>query len=422
MQVNAISNNIQVIQVAVGVLIRGSGALREVFVARRGSHQHQGGLLEFPGGKCEAGESIELAMARELREELGIVFSERTTLRPLIEIPWHYGVGLSQKRVHLNVLEVQHWTGEPRGVEAQEAAWMRIADLDPRHFPAANRGIIIALQASVFVQVTPEFPSLRALEASRQRLTDSAIAPVRRERTADLAASLSSWLMSPPIQRLRSRLSILLRAKHLSARDYAEQAALLQKQVFTEAWDQQPVPLGIYLDHGNGGGLSAGDLQRWLRAFSGKSTPEQSLPRASAFIHLTSAQCEYWSDRLDTGTARDEYYCLANEASATGGYGPLRKMLELPDFCLLSASVHSQEALWQAVLLGVDQVFISPVARTQSHPEVRPLGWSGFAHLTRECPVPAFALGGLTDQDFGTAIIRGGQGIAAIRGFGFSDT
>ncbi|WP_416395732.1 NUDIX domain-containing protein [Allohahella sp. A8] len=421
MQVNSILSNTQAIQVAVGVLTRGAGPDREVFVTRRRSHQHQGGLLEFPGGKCEPGESIELAMARELREELGIVFSERTTLRPLIEIPWVYGAGKSAKRVNLNVLEVQHWMGEPRGVEAEEASWTRVVDLEPRHFPSANRGIISALQAAVFVQITPDFPSQRELEANRQRLSASSVDVTRRERTADLSVSLSGWLMSQQVQQLRGRLSVLLRAKHLSALEYAEQAALVQRQILAEAPFDGALPLGVYLDHGNGGGLSAGDLPRWLRAFSGKLTPDQGLPRGAAFIQLTSAQCEYWSDRLDTGAAPEEYYALANEASASGGYGPLRKMLNLPDFCLLSASVHTHEALWQAVLLGVDQVFISPVARTRSHPDVRPLGWSGFAHLTRACPVPAFALGGLTDQDVSTAIVRGGQGIAAIRGFGFPE-
>lgn len=43
-----------------------------LLVARRPAHARHGGLWEFPGGKCEPGETDEAAIARELREELGL--------------------------------------------------------------------------------------------------------------------------------------------------------------------------------------------------------------------------------------------------------------------------------------------------------------------------------------------------------------
>lgn len=41
-------------------------------VCQRPAHKRHGGLWEFPGGKLEAGEDIELAAIRELAEELGV--------------------------------------------------------------------------------------------------------------------------------------------------------------------------------------------------------------------------------------------------------------------------------------------------------------------------------------------------------------
>lgn len=43
-----------------------------LFVCQRPPHKRHGGLWEFPGGKCEPGESDAQATDRELREELGV--------------------------------------------------------------------------------------------------------------------------------------------------------------------------------------------------------------------------------------------------------------------------------------------------------------------------------------------------------------
>jgi len=57
-----------------------------VLIAKRPLDKHQGGLWEFHGGKVEAGESVEAALARELAEELGITV---TAAQPMIQVRHH---------------------------------------------------------------------------------------------------------------------------------------------------------------------------------------------------------------------------------------------------------------------------------------------------------------------------------------------
>lgn len=57
-----------VVRVVAAVVARGD----RVLLCRRPAHKRHGGLWEFPGGKCEPGESDADAVRRELHEELGV--------------------------------------------------------------------------------------------------------------------------------------------------------------------------------------------------------------------------------------------------------------------------------------------------------------------------------------------------------------
>ena len=59
-----------VVEVAVGVLVQANG---DFLLTSRPEGKVYAGYWEFPGGKLEAGESVEQALRRELHEELGIV-------------------------------------------------------------------------------------------------------------------------------------------------------------------------------------------------------------------------------------------------------------------------------------------------------------------------------------------------------------
>ena len=90
----------QGIHVAVGVLIDDTGC---VLLARRQKGTHLEGYWEFPGGKVEAGESIESALARELSEELGVSIDQAL---PFMTVNHDYG----EKQVLLDVHRVLSWT------------------------------------------------------------------------------------------------------------------------------------------------------------------------------------------------------------------------------------------------------------------------------------------------------------------------
>ena len=125
------------------------GADGRILIARRGETQHQGGLWEFPGGKVEDGEAVEIALARELREELGI---DVTAARPLIKIKHDY----PDKQILLDVWDVSAFTGEPHGAEGQPLAWVSPRELAQYDFPEANRPIVAAARLPGEYLITPD--------------------------------------------------------------------------------------------------------------------------------------------------------------------------------------------------------------------------------------------------------------------------
>lgn len=125
------------------------GADQRVLIAKRPLDKHQGGLWEFPGGKVEADEPVEAALARELQEELGIVVEKA---RPLIQVRHDY----PDKQVLLDVWEVLAFSGEPHGAEGQPLAWVASSDLPAYAFPAANQPIITAARLPQRYLITPD--------------------------------------------------------------------------------------------------------------------------------------------------------------------------------------------------------------------------------------------------------------------------
>jgi len=137
------------LHVAVGVIKDKAG---NILISLRHDKAHQGGLWEFPGGKLETGESVEQALIRELKEELNISVDK---ISPLIQIKHHY----SDLNVLLDVWTVTDFSGQAKGCEGQEIAWVRQSELSNYPFPEANIPIISA------VKLPAEYAILNAAEA-----------------------------------------------------------------------------------------------------------------------------------------------------------------------------------------------------------------------------------------------------------------
>jgi len=128
------------IHVAVGVIINSDN---QVLIAKRAAHQHQGNKWEFPGGKLENSETVQQALQRELKEELGIEIQSATHLIKIIHK--YSDKKADDKTVLLDVYEVKDWRGEAQGREGQAIRWVEKSALNQYEFPAANAEILSTL-------------------------------------------------------------------------------------------------------------------------------------------------------------------------------------------------------------------------------------------------------------------------------------
>ena len=120
------------IHVAVAVIINEQ---RQVLISYRDQYRHQGNKWEFPGGKMEAGETVEQALQREIEEELGLVIG---TSIALLNIEHQY----PEYKVHLHIHKVSEYHGQATGREGQTVQWCCIDQLYQYEFPQANQVII----------------------------------------------------------------------------------------------------------------------------------------------------------------------------------------------------------------------------------------------------------------------------------------
>ena len=103
-------------------------------VTRRQNGVHLAGFWEFPGGKCEPGETHAMCLARELREELAV---DARIGAEILSTTHRY----PERSVELHFLECE-LNGEPAPQQGQELRWVERRELSNFEFPPADVELI----------------------------------------------------------------------------------------------------------------------------------------------------------------------------------------------------------------------------------------------------------------------------------------
>ncbi|MBW0148735.1 Nudix family hydrolase [Marinobacter arenosus] len=262
------------VHVAVAVVIREG----RVLIARRPDHVHQGGLLEFPGGKVEPDETVQQALVREIAEETGLSVPEGS-LKPVIGIRHDYG----DKRVFLDVWRTQEAIGVAEGREGQPIEWLLPGDLRDEDFPAANRPIIRALRLPPVLAITGAIENvadgLRGLQMALAGLSSDLVVL----RAPDLPVEDYLRLAERAVPLCRDAgVGVIVHGAPATFRETPGAAGLHLPWRQAETLSERPIPPGAWL------GVSCHDAGQLVHATSlgadyvtlGPVTPTPTHPEA----------------------------------------------------------------------------------------------------------------------------------------------
>jgi mutator protein MutT len=127
----------KILEVSVGIILH--PADNALLAAQRLEGAHLANLWEFPGGKCQLGETPADCVRREIREEVDLEV-EVLEEWPMLEYVY------PERTVHLHPFICRAASGNARPLASQRIAWIAIDDLTSYPFPEANGPWIERLQ------------------------------------------------------------------------------------------------------------------------------------------------------------------------------------------------------------------------------------------------------------------------------------
>lgn len=301
------------IHVVVGIIIHDG----LILVAKRPDDKHLGSLWEFPGGKLHNQEDPDVALIRELKEEIGI---NVTKARPFIRFTYKY----TDRSILMDVWLINEWYGEIHGCEHQEVCWIKIENLNEYTMPPANKIIINALKLPTLYLICPK------PEISNQ----------------DYLNKIDNCLDAG--------------------------VKLLQLRCGDEFMDEHP-----------------------------------------DFVYKIIEKCDNYGAKLLLNTTPEKVILF--NAHGVHLSGNRIKQLDKRPFDhskYVAVSCHDKYELKHACEIDADFLVLSPVLKTSSHPQSKPLGWDCFYTLVQNITVPVFALGGMQCSHMKIAWEHGAQGVA----------
>ena len=113
----------------------------EILLSKRPKNKHLAGFWEFPGGKVETGEVPEIALIREIKEELDININNKC-IAPLSFSEFNY----EEFQLLLLLYICRRWEGEPKPMEKNEIMWVKPNMLRKYKMPPADNALIYCIQ------------------------------------------------------------------------------------------------------------------------------------------------------------------------------------------------------------------------------------------------------------------------------------
>src|SRR5438477_2798125 len=112
-----------------------------VLLAERPEGKHLAGFWEFPGGKVQPGETPEVALIRELAEELGIDVVA-SCLAPFTFASHAY----PEFHLLMPLYVCRKWSGIVMAREGQQLKWVRPTQLGDYPMPPADKPLVAMLR------------------------------------------------------------------------------------------------------------------------------------------------------------------------------------------------------------------------------------------------------------------------------------